>query len=143
MGSVSSTNPGVANLLQMLQDGGSPVLTSSRVTDALQKAPASDIVQLSVSALQSQNVGALFGITGGSNTNASALDNLLTGTNATTNTTQNTTGNGVLSSAQLAAAAPADQAAYYQSAAQALQNEGMMNAGIFSNSSGSLINIVG
>jgi hypothetical protein len=143
MGSVSSTNPGVANLLQMLQNGGSPVLASSRVTDALQNAPANDVVQLSMSAIQSQNMGALFGVTGGATTNGAALENLLTGATANANPTGNTTGNGVLSTAELAAAAPADQTAYYQSAAQASQTEGMMNAGIFSNKSGSLINIVG
>ena len=143
MGSVSSTNPGVANLLQMLQNSGSPVLASSRVTDALQNASASDIVQLSTSAIQSQNVQALFGITGGATTNGASLENLLTGATGATNTTQSTTGNGVLSAAELAAAAPADQTAYYQSAAQALQTQGMLSAGIFGNQSGSLINIVG
>jgi hypothetical protein len=148
MGSVSSANPGVANLLQMLQAGGSTLLTSSRVTSALQNAPASDVVQLSMNTVKSQNMDALFGVTGGATTNGATtngatLENLLTGATGTANTTQDTTGNGVLSTAELAAAAPADQVAYYQSAAQAAQSQGMMNAGIFSNTSGSLINVVG
>jgi hypothetical protein len=143
MGSVPSTNPGVANLLQMLQNGGSPVLTSPRVTDALQNAPASDVVQLSMNAVQSQNMDALFGMTGGATTNGAALENLLTGATAAPATNANTTNNGVLSAAQLTAAAPADQVAYYQGAAQAQQTQGILTAGIFSNKSGSLINIVG
>jgi len=143
MGSVSSTNAGVANLLQMLQDGGSSVLTSSRVTDALQNASASDVVQLSVDAIKSQNMDALFGVTSSSNTNASSLESMLTGKTATTGTTQNTLDTGILSSEQLAQATPADQASYYQSAAQALQTQAMVTNGIFSNKSGSLINVVG
>ena len=86
---------------------------------------------------------ALFGVTSSSNTNASSLESMLTGKTATTGTTQNTLDTGILSSEQLAQATPADQASYYQSAAQALQTQAMVTNGIFSNKSGSLINVVG
>lgn len=63
MTSVGAANPGVSNLLQMLNNMDSPVLSSPAVTAALEKAPAGDIVQLSAEAMQLQNVDALFGIT--------------------------------------------------------------------------------
>ena len=62
MGSVSSLNPGVADLLQTLSNVNSPVLSSPAVVSALENAPTSDIVQLSQSATQLQNVDMLFGL---------------------------------------------------------------------------------
>ena len=56
MGSVSSVNPGVANLLQTLTNLNSPVMSSPAAVAALKKAPAADIVQLSDSAAQLQGV---------------------------------------------------------------------------------------
>lgn len=62
MGSVSSLNPGVADLLQTLSNVNSPVLSSPAVVSALENAPTSDIVQLSQSASQLANVDMLFGL---------------------------------------------------------------------------------
>jgi len=62
MGSVSSLNPGVADLLQTLSNVNSPVLSSPAVMSALENAPTSDIVQLSQSATQLENVDMLFGL---------------------------------------------------------------------------------
>jgi len=73
MGSVSSTNPGLQNLLQTLSNLNSPVLSSPVVTSALQKAPAADIVQLSVAATQLEGVDAMFGISDGSSTGTSSV----------------------------------------------------------------------
>jgi len=76
MGSVSTPNPGVASLLQTLSNLNSPILGSSKVTSALAKAPASDVVEISMAASQLENVDALFGISNGSSTGASSLANL-------------------------------------------------------------------
>lgn len=62
MSSVSSVNPGLENLLQTLATINSPVLSSPAAVAALEKAPPSDIVQLSVSAEQLEGMDALFGI---------------------------------------------------------------------------------
>jgi hypothetical protein len=62
MGSVSSLNPGAADLLQTLSNVNSPVLSSPAAVSALEKAPTTDIVQLSQSASQLENVDTLFGI---------------------------------------------------------------------------------
>ena len=81
MGSVASantaaTNNGLSDLLQTLTNDNSPLLStlsSPNVEQALEKAPASDIVQISDEALQLQTTEALFGI---SNTSSSSADNL-------------------------------------------------------------------
>lgn len=77
MGSVSSLNPGVADLLQTLSNVNSPVLSSPSVVSALENAPSSDIVQLSQSATQLENVDMLFGLpnsaTGSSTSGTSTL----------------------------------------------------------------------
>ena len=87
MGSVSSVNPGVADLLQTLSSLNLPLLSSSAVTSALQKAPTADIVLLSAAANELENVDAIFGISGGSNTGANSslanLDALLGGSAGT------------------------------------------------------------
>ena len=67
MGSVSSANAGVTDVLQMLSNLNSPVLSSPAVTSALEKAPTADIVQLSMAATQLENVDAMFGISNSSN----------------------------------------------------------------------------
>lgn len=147
MGSVPSANPGVANLLQLLSNSNSAVLTSKKVTSALEKAPTSDIVQLSMSAIQAQGVDALFG--NGSGTNASTntgtanLAELFSGSTGTTASSTDTTANSLLASAALTNATPADQLAYYQSAAQAAQTQGIFNSESFGSQSGSLVNVVG
>ena len=67
MGSVSSTNPGVADLLQTLSKVGSPLASSSKDVSALEKASPADLVQLSTAAMQLENVDTLFGGTTGAN----------------------------------------------------------------------------
>jgi hypothetical protein len=77
MGSVSSTNPGVANLLQLLSNVNSPVASSPSAVAALEKAPPSDIAQLSEEAIQLQGMDEMFGIENGTENPASTLTNLL------------------------------------------------------------------
>jgi len=153
MSSVPSANPGVANLLELLSNSNSAVLTSKKVTTALEKAPTSDIVQLSMSAIQAQSMNALFGT--GSGTDAStatststnavtaSLADLLSGSTGATASSTDTTASSLLASAALTNATPADQLAYYQSAAQAAQTQGIFNAESFGSQSGSLLNVVG
>jgi hypothetical protein len=57
----AALNPGVANLLQTLTNVNSPIVSSPTLVSALEKAPPSDIVQLSAAATQLQNVSSLFG----------------------------------------------------------------------------------
>lgn len=65
MGSVSSANSGLTDLLQTLTQNASPemsnVLSMPSVQSALENAPSADIVQLSTQALQLQAIGELFG----------------------------------------------------------------------------------
>jgi hypothetical protein len=67
MGSVSSVNPGVTDLLQTLSSLNLPLLSSAGVTSALENAPTADIVQMSMAAAELENVDAMFGIADGSN----------------------------------------------------------------------------
>jgi hypothetical protein len=65
MGSTSSVNPGVADVLQILSSAGSASLSSAlsspSVESALDSASPGDIVHLSKQALQLQEAGILFG----------------------------------------------------------------------------------
>jgi hypothetical protein len=76
MSSVSSINPGVANLLQALSGLNSPALSSRAVTAALEKAPASDIVELSAAATQLQNLDSLFGLPDSTTSSSSGLGDI-------------------------------------------------------------------
>lgn len=146
MSSVSSTNPGVANLLQLLSNSGSQVLNSTKVTSALAKAPTSDIVQLSANATEIQNVDTLFGISSGSyssTSGTSSLADLLTGSTGASATPQNANSNPLLSAAALSNASQTDQLAYYQSLSQASQTQGILNAGALGSQSGSLVDVIG
>ncbi len=74
MGSVASTNPGLADLMQTLTSASSPLsseLSSPAMQSALEKAPAGDIVQISNEAMELQEVGTLFG---NPNQTSSAID---------------------------------------------------------------------
>jgi len=64
MGS-TSINPGVSELLQTLSSLNSPALSSPAVVSALEKAPPSDIVQLSAAAAELAGVDAMFGVSDG------------------------------------------------------------------------------
>ena len=135
MGSVSSTlNPGVADLLQSLANVNSPVMNSPAVVSALEKAPASDIVQLSAEATQLQGVDALFGISGTSATsNTDALFGITTPTSSTTSVLQ------ALESAG-ATVSPTDQAANDQATLQAELTSGLFGTGTNNSLSGTLLN---
>jgi hypothetical protein len=78
MGSVSSTNPGVADLLQILSGSGS----TTGVQTALQSASAGDIVQLSQEALQLQVASGLFGTSQSAETATSPANLLLQAVNS-------------------------------------------------------------
>jgi hypothetical protein len=148
MGSVSSTlNPGVADLLQSLANVNSPVMNSPAVVSALEKAPASDIVQLSAEATQLQGVDALFGISGTSatsNTDAlfgispsSSNTNTLFGTTTPTSSTSS-----VLQALESAGAtvSPTEQAANDQATLQAELTSGLFGTGTNNSLSGTLLN---
>jgi phage tail protein X len=141
MSAVASVNPGLADLLQTLSSLNSPVLSSSRVTSALEKAPAADIVQLSIAATQLEGVDAMFGISNGSNAGANSglanLGNLLTGSNGAAANTQ------LLSDAS-SNAASADQLATSQATAQAAETQALLyGTGGTSSPSGTLFNLLG
>ncbi|HEY3741424.1 MAG TPA: hypothetical protein VGL53_16345 [Bryobacteraceae bacterium] len=70
MGTTSSISPGIANLLQTLSSVDGPIASSPGLAAALEKAPPSDIVQLSIAATQLQTVSSLFG--GGTDSTSSA-----------------------------------------------------------------------
>lgn len=74
MGSISSPNPGVTNLLQTLSSIDSPLLSSPSVVSALQNASPADVVQLSTAASQLENVGLLFGQPDGSSDSSNSTD---------------------------------------------------------------------
>ncbi len=78
MGAISSTNPGLTDLLQTLSNVDPTVLSSPAVTSALENASPSDIVQLSDAAVQLQNVEAMFGNPSASSTDpmTQALDSM-------------------------------------------------------------------
>ena len=139
MGSVSSSlNPGVADLLQTLTNVNSPVASSPAVVSALEKAPASDIVQLSAEATQLESVDALFGISSPTTSSATNMD-ILFGLPA-----QSTAGtNSVFQSMENAGAtlSPTEQAASDQAAIQSQLSQGLFGAG--TNITGTLLNTLG
>jgi hypothetical protein len=139
MGSVSSTNPGLENLLQTLSNLNSPVLSSAATVSALEKAPAADIVQLSVAATQLEGVDAMFGIPDGSDTGTSSiftnLEDLAAGSTGAASTA--TAANGQ------SAASPAEQLANYQTALQAEETRSLFGAGTTSGLSNSLFDLTG
>ncbi len=78
MGSISSTNPSVTNLMQTLSSIDSSLLSSpsvaSALQSALQNASPSDVVKLSTAADQLENVGSLFGQPDGSSDGSDSTD---------------------------------------------------------------------
>jgi hypothetical protein len=74
MGTTSSVNPGLANLLQRLSDVDSPLLSSPQALAALQKASPADIVQLSAEATQLQTFNALLGSADATSSGTTAFD---------------------------------------------------------------------
>ncbi len=82
MGSVSSTNAGLSDLLQTLSSENSPLLStlsSPTVEAALETAPAGDIAQISDEAMQLQMTDAIFGDPSSSSTSSESLFSELAG----------------------------------------------------------------
>jgi hypothetical protein len=139
MGTVSSSlNPGITDLLNTLTSVNSPIMNSPSVVSALEKAPASDIVQLSEEATQLQGVDALFGL---NSTPAQTSMQTLFGLPATSTSSTNT----VLQALENAGGtvSPADQAANDQLAAQSTLTQGLFGTGTSTNLTGLLFNTVG
>jgi hypothetical protein len=130
MGSVSSVNPGVADLLDKLSRLDLPVLSSSRVTSALENAPTADIVRMSMAATQLEGVDAMFGISDGSgagtNSSLANLGDLLTG-----------------SAAANSKASSADRLAIHEAALQLTEARGLFGSGSTGSLSGFLIDLKG
>jgi len=139
MGSVSSSlNPGVADLLQTLSNVNSPVTNSPAVVSALEKAPASDIVQLSAEANQLESVDALFGISSPTTSGAANMDTLFGLPSESTSGT-----NSVFQAMENAGAtlSPTEQAASDQAAIQSQLTQGLFDSG--TNITGTLLNTLG
>ena len=147
MGSVSSINPGVANLLQTLSNIGSPVLQSPAEVSALEKAPSGDIVQLSMEATELEGVNAMFGIPAGSsmdmNSTVATLGDILSGSMGTGSTAPSNANIGFLDPSLLSTASPADQLANYQAAFQGAETQGLFGAGTTSGLTNSLFDVMG
>jgi hypothetical protein len=119
---VSSVNPGLADLSQLLSSTGSSTVTSAlstpAVQSALQNASPTDLVQLSAQALQLQAVGSLFTNPDSSSTGATpetllfqALSSSLTqSTNAGSSGSGTTAASSSESSANATAALALEQA---------------------------------
>jgi hypothetical protein len=135
MGTVSSSlNPGVADLLKNLANVGSPVLQSSSVVSALEKAPTSDIVQLSMEASQLSSMDALFGIGSAStSTSTSPMMSLLQTLETPASNTSSTN----------ATESPTEQASSAQAAAQLALMQGLFGTGINNSLPGSIFNTLG
>ena len=93
MGTTSSVNLGVANLLQDLTNVGSPLASSPTAVAALEKASPSDIVQLSAEASQLQGLDVLFGQNTATTAtaNQSAADSILSALYPNSSITNSTT----------------------------------------------------
>ncbi|MGP8245757.1 MAG: hypothetical protein ACLQVN_14720 [Bryobacteraceae bacterium] len=135
MSSVSSINPGVADLIQNLSNLGSPVVSSAAGISALENASPADLVQLSTAATQLEGVDAMFEISTGSNAGASGtnLEDLLAG--AVESAATASTG------ADSPTALPADQLANYQTTLQASETQALLGGGA-SGLSGSLFDAI-
>ena len=142
MGSVSSVNPGVANLLQTLSNDGDTELSSPNVTSALQSAPVSDIVQLSLEATELANVGGLFGLPISPPATPSLLSCLA---NITANAlAAGTTSSTVATSSSLATSSASATAATAASANQSTNEQELRQQeetqGLFGTAAGSVLN---
>jgi len=123
MGSVASTNAGLTDLLQTLSSENSPLvstISSPSVEAALEKAPASDIVQLSDEALQLQVTDSLFGgstTSSTSGTTPSSLFSELESIDSSANTG---------SSSSTSGASLTDQLAAYQGSSQLQEAQSLL-----------------
>jgi hypothetical protein len=136
MGTVSSSNPGLANLLQTLANVDSPMLSSPSAVSAIEDSSPADIVNLSAQATQLQEVQAIFGgpettpsdQINGTNTFTALEDALTTpslpGSSATTS----------IATSQLPA---------YQSSIQAAEADALLNPGSSTGTASSLFSLLG
>jgi hypothetical protein len=97
----TSINPGVSNLLETLSNLNSPVLSSAAMVSALEKAPPSDIVQLSAEATQLEGVDAMFGISGTADGSSNSLTSALAGLENAAAGTGNSSSSSASTAAQL------------------------------------------
>ena len=141
MGSISSVNPGITNLLQTLSNVDSPVLSSPSVLSALQKASPSDVVQLSNAALQLENVDAIFGMPAAPNSPTTDLTSLLTSLEAPQTPTP-PAANAPTPSLTSSSTSPADQSASYQAALQQSETQTLFGLAPTSDAN-SLFNLLG
>jgi hypothetical protein len=110
MGSVASTTNGLSDLLQTLTSENSPLastLSSPAIQAALEKAPASDIAEISYEAMQLQTADAIFGI---SNSSSSGTDSLFSALAAESSVATSSASGSSLNPGS----SVADQAAAYQ-----------------------------
>ena len=134
MGSVSSTNPGLANLLQTLSSVDSPLLSSQTALTAIENSSPADIVKLSTAATQLQEVSAIFGdastttdsLTNGSSTSSALEDALTSPTSSSTPSTAITT----------------DQLAKQPGLLRSAQAEALLTTGSTTSSTDSLVNLL-
>lgn len=153
MGSASSINPGVANLLQTLSGVDSTVLSSPKTVSALENAPPADIVQLSDDATQLATVNALFGLpNSASDTSDTSVNNLLESLQATlagspassSSTPASQSADNTSSSATTSTtASAANHASSYQTALQQAESQTLLGTGLTSGSSNSLFDLIG
>jgi hypothetical protein len=140
MGAVSSTNPGVANLLQLLSNVNSPVASSPSAVAALEKAAPSDIAQLSEEAIQLQGMDEMFGLENGTANPATTLANLLAGPEEAAATEDSATASGTAATATSSSSTSlADQLANSQLA----EVQGLFGTGTSNSASNSLLNLIG
>jgi hypothetical protein len=139
MGS-TSVNPGVSNLLQMLSNLNSPVLSSPAVTTALESAPSSDIVQLTSEATQLEGMDAMFGIQPNSDDSSDSPASILANleSSATGSATSST---GTSSTPDLSSPAGVAQLASYQAAVQSQEALALLGNG--TSNTGSLFDLTG
>jgi hypothetical protein len=125
MGSVSSANPAITNLLQTIGSAQSPVLSSPAVISSLENAPPADIIQISTAATQIAGIDAEFGITPTpTDTVATDLSNALSAL-----TSQSTASTSSSSSSTTTSTSAAQQLATYQAAQQEADTDALFGAG--------------
>jgi hypothetical protein len=121
MGSVSSPNPAIANLLQTISAAEPSILSSPSVVSSLENAPPADIIQISTAATQMAGLDAEFGITPTpTDTEATDLNNVLSAL-APSQTAS--------SSSSTANTSAAQQLATYQSAVQEADTQALLGTG--------------
>jgi hypothetical protein len=117
MGSVSSPNPAITNLLQTISSAQSPVLSSPAVVSSLENAPPADVIQISTAAAQLAGIDAEFGVTPTpTDAEATDLNNVLSSLAPSEN-------------AGSSSATAAQQLATYQAAVQEADTQALFGTG--------------